>query len=121
MVDVAHDRDDWRAGAQVVVKVLGSDEAGFNVGLRHALNGVAEVLNDEFGCIGVDHVGDLMHRALLHQQHDDVDGPLGHAVGEFLDGDGLRNNHFAHDLVPGLLHAHRLEALAFPLALQRGH
>jgi hypothetical protein len=31
----------------------------------------------------------LCHRALLHQQPDDVDRALGHAVGEFLDGDGM--------------------------------
>ena len=41
--------------------------------------------------VGVDHVGDLRHVTLLHQHADHVDAALGHAVGEFLDGDGLRN------------------------------
>ena len=34
---------------------------------------------------------------------DHVDGALGHAVGEFLDGDGLRNDHFAHELFARLI------------------
>ena len=36
-------------------------------------------------------VVDLVHRALLHEQADDVDGLLRHAVGEFLDRDDLRD------------------------------
>ena len=45
---------------------------------------------------------------------------LGHAVGEILDGDRLGDDHLAHDLVPRLLDAHRLELLALAAALQRG-
>ena len=51
---------------------------------------------------------------------DDVDGALGHAVGQLLDGDDLGDHHFAHDLLARLLNAHRLELLALALALQRG-
>ena len=36
------------------------------------------------GGVGVDHVVDRRHLALLHQQADDVDRALGHAVGEIL-------------------------------------
>ncbi len=40
----------------------------------------------------------LRHLALLHQDADHVDRALGHAVGQFLDGDRFRDRHFAHDL-----------------------
>jgi len=58
----------------------------------------AEFLGDQLRGVGIDHVGDLVHRALLHQQPDDIDGALGHAIGEFLDVDGFRDNHFANQL-----------------------
>ncbi len=35
---------------------------------------------------------------LPHQQLDDIDATLRHAVGEFLNGDRLRQDHFAGDL-----------------------
>ena len=52
-----------------------------------------------FGGVGVDHVGDLGHLALLHQQLDDIHAAFRHAVGEFLDGDRLGQNDFARKLV----------------------
>ena len=68
-------------GFRLLLVVLVADEAVLDVGLRHALGRVAELLHDELGGVGVDHVVDLVHRALLHQELDDVDGALGHAVG----------------------------------------
>src|SRR5690606_1018152 len=41
--------------------------------------------------------------ALLHHQLDDVHRAFGHAVGEFLDGDGLRDRHLAGDLFARLI------------------
>ena len=81
---------------------------------------MAELLHDEFGRIGVDHVGDLMHRALLHQILDEVDGAFRHAVRQFLDGDGFGNDHLARDLLARLLDTHRLELFLLALALERG-
>ena len=119
VVDVAHDGHDRRARlAGCRSSSLAPMKPVFNVGFRDALDGVAEFLDDQFGGVGVDHVGDLVHRALLHQQLDDVDRALGHAVGQFLDGDRFGNDDFAHDFVARLLHAHGLEAFAFALALQ---
>ena len=76
-------------GCEILGRVLGADEAFLDVGLRHAPDDMAELLGDELGGIGVDHVGDLVHLAVSHQELDDVDAALGHAVGEFLDGDDL--------------------------------
>jgi hypothetical protein len=59
---------------------------------------VAELFGDELGGVGVDHVGDLVHLALLHQQPDDVDAALAHAVGELLDRDRLGDDDVAREL-----------------------
>ena len=68
---------------------------------------MAHLGGDEFGGVGVDHVVDLQHLSLLHQQADDVNGALGHAVGQFLDGDRLGQHHLAQHLLArtGLLAA----------------
>src|SRR5262249_41605875 len=76
-----------------------------------ALDGVAELLGDELGGVGVDHVVDLRHVALLHQKLDHVHGALGHAVGELLDGDGLRDGDLARELLLRLVAGVPLEAL----------
>ena len=115
VVDVAHDGDDGRARLLILLVVGLADEAFLDVGLRHALGRVAELAHDQLGRVGVDHVVDLVHRALRHQQLDDVDGALGHAVGEFLDGDHLGDDHLAHDLVARLLDAGLAQLLALAL------
>ena len=97
-----------------------ADEAFLDVGLRHALGRVAELVHDQLGRVGVDHVVDLVHRALRHQELDDVDGALGHAVGELLDGDHLGDDHLAHDLVARLQTPAMAQLLALALAAQRG-
>ena len=91
VVDVAHDGDDGRARLQVLTAFLGTDEAFLDVGFGDALRRMAEFLDDQLGAVGVDHIVDLVHRALLHEEADDVDGLLRHAVGEVLDRDDLRD------------------------------
>ena len=76
-----------------------------------ALDGVAHFLGDELRRVRVERVGQGDHAALTHQQLDDVDGALGHAVGEFLDGDRLGKDDFAGNLLLRLLGAVALEAL----------
>ena len=98
VVDVAHDGHDRCAPHQRRRIVGGVEHAFLDVGLGDAFDGMAEFLGDELGGVGVDHVVDLRHLALLHQQLDDVHRALGHAVGEFLDGDEFGNGDFADDL-----------------------
>ena len=115
VIDVAHDGDDRRARLQVRRIVGRIEHAFFDVGFGDAAHGVAELLGDELGGIGVDRIGDLRHVTLLHQDADHVDGALGHAVGQFLDGDRFRERHFAGDLFLGLVvavAAHALDAAA---------
>ena len=63
-------------------------------------------LGDELGHVGVDHVVDLHHLPLFHEELDDVNATFGHAVGEFLNRDRLRNDHLAHDLFTRLVGHH---------------
>ena len=119
VVDMAHDRHDRRARLQILGVVVGADETFLDIGLRDAPRRMPELLGDELGRVGIDHIGDLMHLAVLHQIFDDVDAALGHAVGEFLDGDDFGDHHVALNL--GLrLRTGDLLLLALLAALQRG-
>src|SRR5262245_45409089 len=120
VVDVAHDGDHRRTRLLGFLGVNLADEALLNIGLRDALGRVAEFADDELCRVRVDHVVDLVHRALRHQQLDDVDGALGHAVGELLDGDHLGDDHLAHDLVARLYDPGLAQLLALAPAFQRG-
>ena len=60
---------------------------------------VAEFDRHQFRHVGVDHVAGLHHLALLHEVLDEIDGPFGHTLRQFLDGDGLRQDDLAQDLL----------------------
>ncbi len=94
-----------------VVDVGRIEQAFLDVGFGDALDRMAHFLGDELRRVGVDHIGDLVHLALLHQQADDVDRALRHAVGEFLDGDRFRQRDLAGDLFLLLGVAETLQAL----------
>ena len=70
-------------------------QADLDVGSADALDAVAELGRHHFGDIGVDGLVDGRHHAHAHQRLDDVVAPLGHAVGQLLDGDRLGNDHVA--------------------------
>ena len=97
-----------------------ADQAFDDVGFGDALDLVADFLGDDLRRIGVDHVVDRVHLALLHQQLDHIDGAFGHAVGEFLNGDGLGDRDFAHDLLGRHLEALRLLLQALGAAAEGG-
>ncbi len=111
VVDMAHDGDDRRARLHGGFIVLDIEDAGFNVRFRDALDGMAEFRRDEFCKVGVDDVARLHHLAFLHQVLDDVDGAFGHALRQFLNGDGFRQDDFAHDLFARFLHLAAAELL----------
>ena len=98
VVDVAHDGDHGRTRLQVRRIVGRVEHAFFDVRLGDAPHGVAELLGNELGGIGVDRIGDLRHVTLLHEDADHVDRALGHAVGQLLNSDRLRDRHFARNL-----------------------
>ena len=95
VVDVAHDGDHRRPRTADPPACPDVEEAFLDVGLGDAAHRMAEFGRDQFGGVGVDDVAGLQHLALLHEELDDVDGALGHALGEFLDGDRLGQDHFA--------------------------
>ena len=111
VVDVTHHGHHRRARLGIGGIVDDVKQAFLDVRCRDALDAVTHFFGDELGGIGVDHVGDLVHRALLHQQPDDVDRALGHAIGEFLDIDGLGDDHFANQLFFRLVRLMPLQAL----------
>ncbi len=111
VIDMAHDGDHGRTLQQVVVVAGLVEETFLDVRLGDAPHRMAEILGDELGHVGVDHIGDLGHVALLHQHLDHIHGPLRHAVGEILDRDGLGQHDLAGQLLLGLLSAESLHAL----------
>ena len=80
---------------------------------------MAEILCDQLRGVGIDHVGDLMHRAVFHQVFDDFDAPLGHAIGKFLNRDDIGDRDFTRDLLARLVSGPLL-LLPFAVTLQRG-
>ncbi len=119
VIDMAHDGHHRSARLQVLFAVLLADEAFLHIGLRDAANAMAELLGDQLGGVGVDHVRNLAHLAVPHEELDDIDAALGHAVGELLDGDHFGHHHVALDL---LLRQGTGDLFLLPLAvtLQRG-
>ncbi len=111
VIDMAHDGDDRRAGDEVHILVGHIEEAFLDVGLGDAPDRMAEFLGDQLRHVGVDHVGDLGHVALLHEELDHVDGAFRHAARQFLDRDGLREHHLALQLFLRLVSAETLHAL----------
>src|SRR5690606_5623173 len=89
-------------------------------GLGDTLYRVAQFLGDELGGIAVDHIGDLQHDALFHQDLDDIHRALRHAVREFLDGDDFRDHDLAHNFLRRVLNAHMLLALTLHTTAHRG-
>ena len=69
-----------------ILRLVGDVEQAFlDVGLGDAADRVAEFGGDQFGGVGVDHVARLQDLALLHEELDDIDRTLGHALRQFLD------------------------------------
>ena len=120
VVDVAHDGHDRGAGLAGFGVVGLGQEAGLDVGFRHALDAHAVFLGHQFGGVGIDHVVDLHHQALTHQEFDDVDAAHGHAVGQFADGDGVGNDDLARTVRRIGRAALALFTLAFAGAAHRG-
>ena len=78
--------------------ILNAAHIGFDVRFGDAFDAVTEFGCDQLGRIGIDGLRDRRHDAELHQRLDNVGGALGHAVGEFLDGDSFGDRHIARDL-----------------------
>ena len=78
---------------------------------------MTEFAGHQFRGVGIDHVAGLHHLALFHEELHDVDGALGHTVGELLDGDRFRQNHLAGDFLTRLL---MLGAFEFLLTAAHG-
>jgi hypothetical protein len=100
-----------RAGHKLRGIVRDIKQPFFHVGFGHAADAVAHFLGDELGSVGIDDVVDRCHLALLHQQADDIDRTLGHAVGKVLDADRFGDRHLTHKLFLRLGRSDSLESL----------
>ena len=80
MIDVPHNGNDRCARLNRLGIILIADKAIFDIGFGDALDGMTEFLSDQLGGIRVEHIGNLVHRALFHQMLDDVGGTLAHAI-----------------------------------------
>ena len=109
-------------GCQFGVGVGSALQPHLHIGFRDAPRAVAELLHHQFGGVGVQRLRDGGHHAQLHQRLDHLAGAGGHAVGQFLHGDRVRQDDVAHHL--HLIGAQPLElglaALALALAPHRG-
>ena len=99
VVDMAHDGDHRRARLELRLVGRRGEQTLDDIGFGNAVHGVAHVLCNELGGVGIENVGSLDQLALFHEQLDDIHGTLGHAVGELLDADRLGNRHVARDLL----------------------
>ena len=120
VVDMAHDGDHRRARLERLGQVLLAAQPDLDIGLGDAPQAVSELGDDQLGGVGVDDLVDRRHHAHAHQRFDDVGGAFGHAVGQFLDGDRLGNDHLAHDLDLLLLAVMQPLALALSRPADRG-
>ncbi len=107
---------------QLGLDVVRAFEPELDIALGDAPDAVAELLDHQFGGIGVERLRDRRHHAQLHQRLDHVAGAGGHAVGEFLNGNVFRQHDLAHDfhLIGAQTLQFGLAALAFALAAHRG-
>jgi hypothetical protein len=102
VVDVAHHRDHRRARLERGSLVGPAADAKLDVGGGNPLGFVAELLDHQFGGVGVDRLVDGRHNLHLHERLDHLHAPLGHAVRELLDRDGL-GGHVADDALGRLM------------------
>ena len=92
MIDMTHNRDHRWTRFQRFFRINIGIGIDFNVGLRHALDIVAELLDQQFGGILVDRLVDGNHRAHVEQGFDQI-GPLfAHTLGQLLNGNGFRHD-----------------------------
>ena len=106
-------------GNEIARNVRDVEEAFFDVGVGHALDRVAEFAGEKLGQIGVDNVAGGHHLTLLHQIFDEIHGAFGHALRQFLNGNGFGQDDFAGNLLAHFLHLRAAEF--FLTAARRGH
>ena len=120
VIDMAHDRDHRRARLQRTGLIDIGRGIDIDIAFRHALDVVAEFLDQQFGRVLVDDVVARDRHAHLEQRPHQIGALFGHPVGEFLHGDRLGHDDIAHLLFARLLLAGEMGApLLFTRALER--
>jgi hypothetical protein len=117
VVDVAHDGDDRRPRLHVFGLVLDIEDAFLDISLGDALDRVAEFLGDDSAMsASIRSPGFIIWPSFIRYLTTSTDA-FGHALGKFLNGDGLGQLHLARNLLARLVARHR----AFEFLLATAH
>ncbi len=121
MVNVAHDGHDRRATDQLLFAVISNNQCFFDVCIGNTFYIVTEFFDHELCRIGIEALVDGRHDAHAHQSLDHVGCTFSHTVGQFLNGDNVRDGHVTHDFLFRFLRAHGTGFGFGLLALDRCH
>ena len=123
VVNMAHHRHHRRTGGFIALIIISGNNRIFNIAVRDAAHLMAQILSHNLRRIGVNHIINLRHHTLLHQHFNDIDSALGHAIGQFLNGNRVGQLHGARYFLAAIGTA-RLTLFAFaapPHGGQRAH
>ena len=95
MVNVTHDSNNRRTRFEIIRSIGRIKETFFDIRFSNTLHRMSQFFSNELGRVSIDHIRDLHHLPLLHEEADNVDCSFCHTVGEFLNRDDFRNCHFA--------------------------
>ena len=120
VIDMTHDRDDRRTRLQRLLGIVDRVVGQILVDIADARQVVAELRDEQLGGILVDRLRHGDGHAHLEQRLDEVGTLLSHAVGEFLHGDCLGDDHVADLLGLRLARTTGATTLLLTRTLQRG-
>ena len=119
VVNMTHHRDNRRALAFIFIGIIFAQNCRFDIAVRYPFDGMSQIFGNNLGGIGINHIGDFGHHALLHQDFNHIDGALGHPIGQFLNADCVGQLDGARDFLI-LLHTGRLTPFALAAAAHGG-
>ena len=93
----------------------------FNISIRHPNHFMAKLFNYQLSCILINSLVLGHHHAHLHQRLHNISCTLGHTIGEFLNGNAIRDLNIPYNLFTLNGTTHRFLAGTLLLTLHRGH
>ena len=97
VVNVTHHCHHRGTRGFIAIIIISRDNRILDIAFRYAAHFMAQILGDNLRRIGINHIINLRHHALLHQHFNHIDGALGHAIGQFLNGNRIGQLHGAGD------------------------
>ncbi len=106
VVNVTHDCDHRRTWSLQLINIIVGDQTFFDIRRGNPLHCVTHFFRDKLSAVAIDHIVDLHHFTLFHQDLDDINGTFRHTVGELLYGNRFRDHNFADNLCRRLCLSH---------------